>query len=65
MIDENTTIDPKTIKKGTRVCITYLPDDTVYVVNSVRRAKGSFYAASEDGRSGNWFDFPEISKIAP
>jgi hypothetical protein len=63
MADQNTSIDPKTVSKGTRVRIAHLPGDTAYAVTSVERPKGRFYAVSEDGKSGHWFNFTEISEI--
>jgi hypothetical protein len=57
------TIDPQDISKGTRLRIKGMPEGTVYVVDSVQRPKGRFYAVSENRTSGHWFDFDEIAEV--
>lgn len=63
MTTDASTIDPKDISKGTRVKIANMPEGTVYVVDSVQRPKGRFYAVSESRTSGHWFDFDEIAEV--
>jgi len=63
MTTDAPTIDPKDISKGTRVRITDMPKGTVYVVDSVQRPRGRFYAVSENRSSGHWFNFTEIAEV--
>lgn len=63
MTTDAPTIDPQAISKGTRVKITDMPAGAVYVVDSVQRPRGRFYAVSENRTSGHWFNFAEIAEV--
>jgi hypothetical protein len=63
MVDIKTPIDPAKILKGARVRIQDYDPKTVYIVDSVQRKRARFYAVSEDGSSGHWFDICEVVEI--
>ncbi|MFZ3583391.1 hypothetical protein ACOI1H_14630 [Loktanella sp. DJP18] len=57
------TITPVRIAKGDPVRIKDMPVTTIYIVDAVKKMAHTFYAVSEDQRSGHWFDFEEVAEV--